>query len=548
MHKKSAFTLLEIILAVTAVTIISAIVIIAINPSNIFMGSRNMQRNSNVGQIANAVYQYYVENGSFPNGINSSWQVLGTGSDTCQINCGSESGVQTEFSDLANDATTFNGSHNSTFFNQSTSYLEMTSAGMQSGSASYTSPIFDALNETNWDSLSVIPKSPYGKELPDNKAVESGYTSGGVDMSSNVLLLHLNETSGNTIYDSSGNGLNGTIYDSSKYQLNQTGILKGAIRFSNNSTNENGQIRIPHNNLLTLTSQGTVCAWVNLSDLSQRYAGFVKKGQLSNFSDEEYSLQMFTSSSQPIFAVDDTTGADNYVISSQALTAGTWYHLCGTVNTSTEVKIYVNGNQRGSIPWPSGRIMRNRTGSVQIGAQNITNSEYGMKGMIDEVAIFNRELSATEIQFLHERARQKTTLQVRACHEATCSDSSFIGPDGTSSSFYSDESLSITPYSLINLDVSRYFQYKLSLNTSSTSLTPKIKSVSINGASSEIITGQQCLNLKPDLVENFIANIPHDPQYGSEENTYYAVKSTGPHRISVRACGAEGGIKIEASK
>ncbi len=548
MNKKPAFTILEILLTTSALIILFAIVIIAINPARSFLDSRNSQRNSNVGQIANAIYQYYVYNGTFPSGINSDWQVIGTGDNVCQVDCGSVSSVPTEFQNLANNAASFNGTHSQTLFNTGTNYLEMTNIGMQTGVAAYTSPILIAQNITDWQTLTVIPRAPYGKELPNNKALETGYERGAINMSNNVLLLHMNETSGNVVYDSSGNGLNGTAYDASKYQINQTGILNKAIRFTNNSSNENGQVRVPHNSLLSFTTQGTVCTWVNLTDTSQRYAGFVKKGQLANFSDEEYSLQMFTSSSQPIFNVSDTTGADNYVTSSQALTAGTWHHLCGTINTASGLKIYVNGVQRGNLNWPSGRIIRNATGSLQIGAQNITNSELGMKGMLDEVAIFNRELSAIEIQALHDRAKLKFSLQLRACNEADCSDASFVGPDGTAATSYTDDSLTVTPYPLSGLSDSKYFQYKLNLNTTATTLTPQIASVNLTGFSTIVTTGGQCLNLKPYLVENLIANIPYDPQFGSDENTYYAVRSTGLNRIAIRACAAEAGLKIEATK
>ena len=549
MKKYPAFTILEVLLIVATILILAVIVFIAINPAKSFMESRNMQRSENVEQIASAIYQYSVTNGTFPTGITSDWQVIGTGTEGCQLECGIEGSTVSNYQNIANSNTTFNGTHSFTQYSSGIGLLELTSAGRTSGSGTYTSPLFDAIAEANWESVTINANAPYNRELPNNGESETGYASGNMNMSGNVLLLHLNEQSGNIVYDSSGNNLHGTLYDPTKYLLNQPGKLNTALRFTNNSSNENGQLRVPHNNLLNFSTQGTVCAFVNLTDTSQRYAGFVKKGQLPNFSDEEYSLQMFTSSSQPIFNVVDTTGADNYVISSQSLSAGAWTHLCGTVNTSGSIKIFVNGVQRGSLTWPAGRTIRTATGSMQIGAQNISNSEYGMKGSIDEVAVFNRELSVSEIQAMYERAQARLRFQVRSCTNLTCEGSDYIGPDGTTGSYYEQlTGIAPTPFTLTNLPSGQYFQYQVLLSTSATALTPQISSITTSGRVANIITGKSCLNLKEDLVDEFIVNIPHDPQLGSEANTNYAVKATGPHRIAVKSCAAEGESIIKATK
>lgn len=550
MNKKPAFTILEVILIVATILILAVIVFIAINPAKSFTETRNTQREENISQIANAIYQYNVTNGRFPLGISSEWQVIGTGVDTCQIDCGKgKIGTTTDFSNTANSAATFNGSFDNTTFNTATGFLEMTSAGRTNGSASYTSPIFDAINSTTWQSILQLPKSPYGKELPNNHTAETGYETDSMNMSNNFLLLHLNEISGSTVIDSSGYNHNGTLYDSSKYLQNQDGIFNRAVTFTNNSTNDNGQIRIPHHPDLNLGTQGTICAFVKTTDLTQRYAGFVHKGQQSNFSDEEYTLQMWTTDGKPLFNVPDTTGADHMIISSVAIQPGNWTHICGSYNTSGSIKIYINGQLTGTTAWPAGRNKRNLSGSLQIGGQLISSPEYGMKGSIDEVALFNRELTLSEIQTINNRARQRIKYQVRSCEQEDCADASFVGPDGTTSNFYS-EADGLTPQNFIinNISDNRYFQYKVLFETSYSSLTPQLKSFAINGSTAGIVTGNQCLDLNPDLVEEFIVNIPTDPQLGSQENTYYAVKATSPHRIAVKSCAAEAGLEIEVAK
>jgi len=67
---EKGFTLLEILLVIAAIAILAGIVIIAMNPAKQLGDTRNAQRNVAVNTIANAVYQYAVDNnGTIPASI-----------------------------------------------------------------------------------------------------------------------------------------------------------------------------------------------------------------------------------------------------------------------------------------------------------------------------------------------------------------------------------------------------------------------------------------------------------------------------------------------
>ena len=92
-HNNKAFTLLEILLVVAAISILAGIVIIAINPSKQLGDTRNAQRQSDVETLSNALYQYAIDNnGLLPSGIDSNLRMLGTDSSGCDVSCGSASG------------------------------------------------------------------------------------------------------------------------------------------------------------------------------------------------------------------------------------------------------------------------------------------------------------------------------------------------------------------------------------------------------------------------------------------------------------------------
>ncbi|MDP7079510.1 MAG: LamG domain-containing protein [Candidatus Undinarchaeales archaeon] len=101
------------------------------------------------------------------------------------------------------------GTYSSTLW--STDHVQLTSGG----SGTYTSKVFDAQTDSQWQSIAWERGAPYDKPFPDNRGIET--MRGGADMTGNVLLLHLDETGG-APQDASGQGNHGTASGGPTYE------------------------------------------------------------------------------------------------------------------------------------------------------------------------------------------------------------------------------------------------------------------------------------------------------------------------------------------
>ena len=67
------FTLIELLVVIGVLTVLLAIVLVAINPTRQFQQANDTQRRSDVNAILNAIHQYAADNkGALPTGISSS--------------------------------------------------------------------------------------------------------------------------------------------------------------------------------------------------------------------------------------------------------------------------------------------------------------------------------------------------------------------------------------------------------------------------------------------------------------------------------------------
>ncbi|MBI3987406.1 MAG: hypothetical protein HY343_10825, partial [Lentisphaerae bacterium] len=146
-------------------------------------------------------------------------------------------------------------------WNSTNNWLELNAAGRASGSGVFTSRVIAVGATAAWNSIAWSPQRLYGEELPGSGSVESGYPTGNVSMSGNMLLLHMSETGG-TLADASGQGNSATATGAVLYSVS------GRYGMALNFDGSNGFLTVSNPAAAGLNvTNCTLEAWLNTAGL-----------------------------------------------------------------------------------------------------------------------------------------------------------------------------------------------------------------------------------------------------------------------------------------
>jgi hypothetical protein len=195
-----------------------------------------------------------------------------------------------------------------------------------------------------------------------------------------VAAFALNAGSGSNVADSSGSKNSGTV---SGATWSSSGRFGSALSFDG----VNDWVTVADAASLDLSSGMTLEAWVRPSRLGgwrtvvfkERSGGVV------------YGLYGDQAGGRPLGQVD--IGGERNAVGSASLPLNVWSHLATTFDGSM-VRLYVNGTQAGSLPFAGS--MAASTGPLRLGGNSVWGEWFA--GLIDEVRVYNRALSASEIQ------------------------------------------------------------------------------------------------------------------------------------------------------
>ncbi|MFA5986423.1 MAG: DUF2341 domain-containing protein [Parcubacteria group bacterium] len=363
------------------------------------------------------------------------------------------------------------GTYDETQWDGTDEWTELTSAGLTAGIGEYQSEVFDAGLLASWIDLTWISNYPTFKELPNNLGEEVDYGDGDVDMSTNLFLVHLNESSG-TIDNTSGVTNDGT-YNGALWS--QSGRFNTSLGFDG----VDDFVDFGQDLSTVIGGTGSVSFWMNTTqtgaDVPWTAPGITGSEQASTGNDVFWGY--ITSTGRIAIQAGNTTGTQSTTV----INDGTWHHVALTRNhVSGAVEVYVDGVLEGTGISETGIKTQyfNSIGRIYDSA----GSHGWYRGRLDDVAFWSDIMSPTEVYDQYRRGANRLKFTVRSCNDSACSGETFVGPDGTAGTYYAEETNSTLTYpisSISNQTDNQYVQYHVDFESDDVLMSPELECVRV---------------------------------------------------------------------
>lgn len=223
----------------------------------------------------------------------------------------------------------------------------------------------------------------------------------------------LDEGTGLTAYDSAGTN-DGTITSATW----TTGRIGGALNFDGTDD----KVNCGTDSSLNLTETLTISAWVKRSRTGGTVEGiFSRASSWSGVSYMMYTLHVWGYSDRFAFRVSNGTS----LLSSLGLpskSADTWYHVTGSYDSTTgTTKLYVDGVLEASATDASFGSLNSRS-PTGIGYDPLNGNRHYFAGIIDDIRIYNKELTSQEVQDIYTGINQAPVITSVTASPSTISD------------------------------------------------------------------------------------------------------------------------------
>ena len=215
-------------------------------------------------------------------------------------------------------------------------------------------------------------------------------TNGEISECGLVGCWKLDEASGLTAADSSGQGNDGTLTNMAGNEWT-AGQINGALAFDGT----NDYVNLGNDGSLQLTGDMTITVWAKLAtgNAGNYYgiAGKLRDAPYAGFALTRHSTNYF------YFWIADGTTIES-IASNATYTDTNWHHIAGVRRSGTNY-LYIDGVEQTAT---NTRAIRDSGDFAFIGRQYSSYNGRYFKGIIDDVRIYNRALSTEEIAQLAE--------------------------------------------------------------------------------------------------------------------------------------------------
>jgi prepilin-type N-terminal cleavage/methylation domain-containing protein len=420
MHsRRSGFTLIELLVVIAIIAILAVVVVLTLNPAELLRQSRDSNRLSDMATVQNALNIYSTDQVGTPGfslgNASSVYLSLPDTSNICAnlgLSTTSPSGINYACAS-STSSRNINGS----------GWIPVNLASTTAGSPLSSLPI-DPINQsstglyysyytngTQYEATALFESSKYKTQTsqkpiiqnyPEMDAVGSSLTINPLFNPSGLVgYWPMDEGSGSTsgvsqAQDKSGNNNNGTWYgtaggsNSTYYTGGKVGGYAGM--FDGSST----YIMLPSVATImpSLSSGLTMCAWIKSPGLS---TGMTSGAVISL----GFDVNLYVVSGGQLVVYDITKGA---VSSATSLFDNNFHNVCATYD-GTYARLYSDGvlGTSTATAWPLAWAYP--AINLIIGFNQNNPAVTRFNGSIDDVRIYNRALSAAEIQALYNAGR-----------------------------------------------------------------------------------------------------------------------------------------------
>lgn len=224
-----------------------------------------------------------------------------------------------------------------------------------------------------------------------------------------VAQLKFDETTGATAADSSGKGNTGTLRFGPTWA---TGGKSGeAIAFDG----LNDYVSVADNAALKYTGGNlTLSAWVNINETETDGGYIFSKAMDGTVGAYNYRIGITPDKKVSLMVGDASAWFEPQVTSSNALSTGTWHHIVGVLDSSKNMKLYVDGGDNvfsgthSLTTWPNGTDNNlpltigsiypyYECGDTSWGGSSVV----GLDGKVDDVQIYSDALNAEQVSYLY---------------------------------------------------------------------------------------------------------------------------------------------------
>ncbi|MBN1125220.1 MAG: right-handed parallel beta-helix repeat-containing protein [Sedimentisphaerales bacterium] len=211
-----------------------------------------------------------------------------------------------------------------------------------------------------------------------------------------VALWKMDEETGGTAYDSTSNDNDGTLQNGPTWQSSE-GQLNGAIELDGSDD----YISVSDDDSISVgAGDYTLCAWIN-PDTITGYHGLLVKIHGGN--DKEFAFTLLKASDTYLMLDMEKDGNDQYARSENIdFITGQWQHVAVTFNATSKTPVfYYNGQVVETTSNSIDTLPDELDDELNIGRWGSAtyNSRY-FDGLMDDIRIYNRELTADDISHL----------------------------------------------------------------------------------------------------------------------------------------------------